>query len=327
MARVATTERLMVRTVSDPGFLDLPERVQFLWYRLLSYALGAHEKGRIRFSGLSGSVSAAVSRQVPMTETEVETALATLERLGWLERDEETQSLWMPGARAGAARAEAARINGSKGGKPRKGETREEARERREDLRRRQGHLMMGIPGGAAETHGTHHEPSEESSCAVPTTTSLQELSCSSTAREHDDVASLAVELAQLARLDARRFDLQPVQAWLEAGASAALLRQVVQRVASRGSYAPERVNGWGYFTQALREALSTTTAPVTRAPIVRPAGPSGRERGYARQYLDLLNDNRPGSEQERSRQESFMRNYAPAAWKLVQEALRQDAA
>lgn len=263
-----------------------------------------------------------------MTETEVETGLATLERLGWLERDEETQSLWMPGARAGAARAEAARINGSKGGKPRKGETREEARERREDLRRRQGHLIMGIPGGAAETHGTQHEPSEESSCAVPTTTSLQELSRSSTAREHDDdVASLAVELAQLARLDARRFDLQPVQAWLEAGASAALLRQVVQRVASRGSYAPERVNGWGYFTQALREALPAMTAQVTRAPIVRPTGPSDRERGYARQYLDLLNDNRPGSEQERSRQESFMRNYAPAAWKLVQEALRQDAA
>jgi len=102
----------------------------------------------------------------------------------------------------------------------------------------RQGHLMMPISGGQAETQ----EPNAESSRAVLPTTPLSiENSSSPTAREEAALVSLFAQLAGIAKLEGRQFEPAPVQEWLEAGASAALLRQAVRMVAGRNSYVPER--------------------------------------------------------------------------------------
>jgi hypothetical protein len=329
MARNSSSERQLLRAASDAGFRVLPPMVRLLWFELLAFAAGAPEKGRLRFLH---SVSSSVARLLSLSETEVETGLETLAKLGLVEEDAETNSLWMPGARAGLARVDAAKVNGMRGGRPRKGETLEQYHARRERERfqgMRQGHLMMPISGGQAETQETEAEPNAESSRAVLPTTSLSTDSSSSpTAREETALVSLAVELAGIAKLEGRRFDAAPVQEWLEAGASAAVLRRAVQLVASRGSYAPERVNGWGYFNPAVREAM--TTMPTRSSPVAAPAvhsGPSAAEQGYARQYLDMVSGKAPSTEQERARKEGFMRRYAPAAWALVEEALGKAAA
>lgn len=331
MARNSSSERQLLRAASDAGFRVLPPMVRLLWFELLAFAAGAPEKGRLRFLH---SVSASVARLLSLSETEVETGLETLAKLGLVEEDADTNSLWMPGARAGLARVEAAKTNGLRGGRPRKGETLEHYHARRERERMqgmRQGHLMMPISGGQAETQETEAEPNAESSRAVLPTTSLSiDSSSSPTAREETALVSLVAELAGIAKLEGRRFDPAPVQEWLEAGASAAVLRRAVQLVASRGSYAPERVNGWGYFNPAVREAM--TAAPATSiqasraAPSLAPSGPSEAERGYARQYLDMVSGEVPSTEQERMRKEGFLRRYAPAAWAIVEEALRHAA-
>jgi len=331
MARNSSSERQLLRAASDAGFRVLPPMVRLLWFELLAFAAGAPEKGRLRFLH---SVSASVARLLSLSETEVETGLETLAKLGLVEEDADTNSLWMPGARAGLARVEAAKANGLRGGRPRKGETLEQYHARRERERMqgmRQGHLMMPISGGQAETQETDAEPNVESSRAVLPTTSLSidsNSSSSPTAREETALVSLASELAGIAKLEGRRFDPAPVQEWLEAGASAALLRQAVRTVAGRNSYVPERVNGWGYFNPAVREAMAAM--PQAPAPVVAPAAPSGpseAERGYARQYLDMMSGKVPSTEQERARKEGFMRRYAPAAWALVEVELRQAAA
>lgn len=332
MARNSSSERQLLRAASDAGFRVLPPMVRLLWFELLAFAAGAPEKGRLRFLH---SVSASVARLLSLSETEVETGLETLAKLGLVEEDADTNSLWMPGARAGLARVEAAKTNGLRGGRPRKGETLEQYHARRERERMqgmRQGHLMMPISGGQAETQETEAEPNAESSRAVlPTTSFSIDSSSSPTAREETASASLVAELAGIAKLEGRRFDSAPVQEWLEAGASAAVLRRAVQLVASRGSYAPERVNGWGYFNPAVREAMATTR-PLAAQAGDRAPGPTRmnadeREQAQAREYLDMLSGAVPSTEQEKERKASFLRTYAPQAWTLVEHALAAAAA
>ncbi|EHM00458.1 hypothetical protein HMPREF9946_02589 [Acetobacteraceae bacterium AT-5844] len=332
MARAAPTERLLVRTVTDMGFDDLPMPVQYLWYRLLSFALGSLEKGCIRFSGFSGSVSASVSKRIPMPETEIETGLETLEKLGWLERDEAAHCLWMRDMRANAARAEAAKANGSKGGRPRKGETLEQARERKAELARRQGHFMMPISGGLAETQETEQKPNAESSRAgaVVTTTSDIEVSGGSIAREETDLVSLVEDLAATARLPAgRRLSAEPVAEWLAAGVSVGTIRSVVAKLSRRPSYDPLKVSTWRYFGPGIEEALAKRPEPQPAAHT--PLAETVHDEDGARAGLDAngqlwvkgWKDARQRG-QDTTAKEATMRSVCPAAWDVVQQLMRR---
>jgi hypothetical protein len=265
MARASSALlNLMRRTLTDLDFRSQCNEVRLICGHLLALGLVAQPQGRL---GFFGSVLSLVSREFSIPETQAETQLETLEKLGWIERDEDTDSLWMSGTRAGAARTEAAKANGCRGGRPRKGETLEQMRERKAELARRQGHLIMGISGGAAETQETQEKPNGESSRAVPTTTSSIEVSGGSTAREETDLVSLTRELATIARLPAnRQLDLEPVAAWLAAGASTGTIRSVVAKLASRGSYDPAKVMTWRFFNAGIKEAKAERSAPLPAA-------------------------------------------------------------
>lgn len=329
MARPSPTDRQLTHTVTDANFDDLPQALQWLWYRLFSLAICAPEKGRLFIFGRS--VSAWVSRRFSISETEAETQLETLAAIGMLELADD--SIWMPGARAGASRVEAARANGNRGGRPRKGESPEQyqARKARErEAERAQTSLMMPMAGGRAETQETQQKPEGESSRAVPTTSFLSvDTESGSTAREETDVGSLVATLATDAGLEpatARRLSPGPVRDWLAAGATTTLLREAVRRVASRSSYAPAKVSTWSYFGSAVQEDLQarrqTATAATSTPPALRVT-----DQDRADEYLAMLAGQLPSSRQQQISKASFLRQYCPGAWALVQAAGQADAA
>jgi hypothetical protein len=254
MARTTTCERQLLRAASDAGFRIVPPMVRLLWYELLAFAAAAPEKGRLRFLQ---SVSGSVSRLLSIPETDVETGLETLAALGLVEHDLATYSLWMPGARANSARKEAAQNNGLRGGRPKKGESAEQAYERR------QGHMVLPITGGLQETQETKAEPKPESSRAVLTESPLGEKV--STAHETAAWVSLGQKLAEIARLDPARggHSFHVVRSWLALpGASEDRLCEAVRKVAARPKYDPrtQRIS-LEYFTAAVREHLDRARA------------------------------------------------------------------
>jgi hypothetical protein len=196
-----------------------------------------------------------VSIAVSVWETDVETHLVTLRNRGLVETDETAGILRLPEAAAEEARTTAARINGLRGGRPRKGETAEEA------LRRRQGAFLMPLP--------KPKEPNVESSRARLSDSDSEEqsdLSVSPPREETEpaDVAALGQELAGMAGLDAVRsaFVFQDVRAWLALGATPELLRRVVGEVAGKARAQGKVIGSMRYFAAAVRDAVEAAKAP-----------------------------------------------------------------
>ncbi|WP_419900706.1 hypothetical protein [Roseomonas sp. USHLN139] len=250
MSRPSPYQRLLVSLAADASFRVLPPMVRLLMHELVAFFAAAPEPGRLRFLG---SVPASVSHLVSLNETEVETGLETLAALGLIEHETAANTLWLRGARAGCARAEAARINGSKGGRPRKnplpvpGQTA----------------LMLPIQGGAVETQETEAKPGRESSRAVVLTTSRREEG--STARELAAWVALGQQVADIAGLDPARggYDFSPVRGWLTKGASPELIVRTVQQVARRPDFATKKIRTLTYFDGAIDRAIKAPRPAV----------------------------------------------------------------
>ncbi|MBW6399996.1 hypothetical protein KPL78_19200 [Roseomonas sp. HJA6] len=281
MARACLCDRWLNRAAGDMGFRALPLLARMLWFEILAASTLAPEKGVLRFPC---SVSDAVSRLVNRTETDVETDLAALADLGWLDLDEDGRSVALPGVKAASARTEAARTNGLRGGRPRKGETRETARERR------QGTLMLPMAGGAAETQETETEPRPESSRAAAKPIAIEKKEAAD-AREETDWVALGAELFVLAGLDPARghHSALPVKGWLEAGAPPDLIREVVRTVAARPRRDGKPIGNLMYFGRAVMEALDTARARP------EPAAPSDWDLYQAEVMRDWESNGRHG--------------------------------
>lgn len=255
MARSCACDRWLTRAASDIGFHALPPLAQLLWFRLLAAAISADEVGHLRFPC---SVAEAVSRLLNRTVTEAETDLSALADLGWVEADADGRGLWMVGAKARNARAEAARLNGLKGGAPRKGEGKEAYRERRQTS------MMLAIQGGAGTTQETKPEPNHESSRAAAKPLAIEAKQAA--VREGDDFASVGMWIAETAGLDPARgrHSYLPVKGWMDAGASADLIREVVRtKVANTSS----KIQSIGWFRNAVMEAIERPAAAASVEP------------------------------------------------------------
>jgi hypothetical protein len=114
--------------------------------------------------------TAEIAMWIAAPETEVETHLKTLIEFGLLTRRSSDGALMMPEA-IPVDQASSARQNGALGGRPRNGETPEEARNRRA-----QGHLKLPIAGGRLETQQTQAKPSNENPVCPGTTTTTTTL-------------------------------------------------------------------------------------------------------------------------------------------------------
>lgn len=236
----------MAAVEGDPRLRTLPLAARMLFLLVAEAAARSPVPGLLPFRE-----PRRVSLLVSASETETETQLETLRREGLI-RDE-GEGIGVPLLLDAPPRAEAARRNGAAGGRPRKGETADAARERR------QREMLLPLPAAAAA------KPSE-TQAAKPvslTTTTTSQVSRSSeaqegkgSAREAPEWAVLGAEVAELARLDGARggFDYRPVQAWLAEGATPDQVRAAVLRAASRPTYSADRVRSLGYFAKAVAD-------------------------------------------------------------------------
>ncbi|MFC4169619.1 hypothetical protein [Teichococcus aestuarii] len=247
---------LIQTAMADPNFRLLPRALKGFWVELVELLLASPTPGRVCFLGsVFASVSRLVSISEPISETDVETHLETFARLGLIELDREANAILSATYRAESAKAEAARNNGKNGGRPRKGESKEEA------LARRQGNLMLPVTGGRSETQETDAEPIRESSRAVTTTSSSKEVG--STAREAAASVSLGHELAEIAGMNAVSggYDFSWVRGWLSQGATPDMIRQAVRAVAARKGYSGAGIHTFKYFDGAVQRTMQQRAA------------------------------------------------------------------
>lgn len=254
MSRRCACGRLMALVEGDPRLRTLPLAARMLFLLVAEAATRAAVPGLLPFAE-----PRRVSLLVSASETEVETQLETLIAEGLLRRQD--GGLGVPALLDAPPRAEIARRNGAAGGRPRKGETREAARERR------QAEMMLVVPGGAKPSETQAPEPVQPRT----TTTEVQSVVVVSPEPPARDAAPewvlLGQELAQLARLNPTMpWDARPVQGWLASGLTAAQVRAAVRRVVERSGYDPMRVRSLGYFRQAVEEQRGIVV-PAASAP------------------------------------------------------------
>lgn len=251
MGKRCACERLFDRLRSDTRLATLPMAAQMLWLQLMR--LASETQDGVLHLGFRLGFLTALSKAVSQSETEVETALAALEEIGAAVRGEDGRSLIMSEAAAASERVKAARANGLRGGRPRRGETTEAYRERR------QGNLMLPVSGGRGETQETETEPNVESSRGAAASIAKRE---SAAAAGGGEVwVSLGMELADTARLDPHRpWSCHDVKGWLDVGATPELIRAEVERIANRPGYQPPTA-GLRYFTKPVLAAVERGTA------------------------------------------------------------------
>lgn len=254
MARRCACERLLAFWEGDPRFALAGVAASAIWLRLVRAVQQLGDGSVFRMGSASVSVGD-IATVIRTQETETEPALNRLLELGLLAR--EADGAWsIPWLAEGAARTNAARSNGLRGGRPRKGETPEEA------MRRRQGHLPLPIEGGRE----TDAKPKAESSRASTESSSSSSPPPSPQSLDARALVALVEELAEIAGMDPARggYNGSAVRAWLARGATPELLREVVRRVRSRSSAA---IAGFAYFNRAVEEAIAAAAeAPVSVA-------------------------------------------------------------
>ena len=269
MARRCACERLLAFWESDPRFALAGVAASAIWLRLVRAVQQLGDGSVFRMGSASVSVGD-IAMVIRTQETETEPALNRLLELGLLAR--EADGAWsIPWLAEGAARTNAARHNGLRGGRPRKGETPEQA------MARRQGHLPLPIEGGRE----TDAKPNAESSRASIESSSLSSPPPSQSLDARELVA-LVEELAEIAGMDPARggYNGAAVRGWLARGATPELLRDVVRRVRARSQAA---IGTFAYFNRAVEEAVAAAAE--------RPAGPGAglEESPWARALEDHM--------------------------------------
>lgn len=256
---------LIVTLMADMRVRQLPLATKGVLLHLLELLLASPTPGVVRFlQPVAMSVARLVSVAEPMTETEAGTHLEALAALSILVLDQDAREIRLQVMAQSTAKAEAARTNGKAGGAPRKGETREAY------LARKQGSLMMPMPGGAAAASGTQGNPSSAPSCAreigKPKNNSSS-FSLSSPREALPAPSHEAVALAgELATMFALRFQqAEVVQGWLLKGWSAATIRTVAVAFAARADRPP--MTSIRYLERQVAEQAEIDAANVPAAP------------------------------------------------------------
>lgn len=273
MAKACDCSAILEAYETDPRLLALPLAVRGLWLALVL---------RMRRMGQSvlllGSVVPnlrEIAMLVPMAETELETQLEQLLAHGMLVRREDG-ALECPLLAARMKRAETARINGLKGGRP-----------RRDGQPPGQRSLIMAVPGGAAAAGAkTQAEPGAEA-VGIPAKPAMPSEEKAKQAVP-EDWPRVAQAAADAAGLDPAKgtWTLGVVREWMAQGADEALILGVIQGVMGRPN--PPAVRGLGYFAKAIGEALAVArvapavvAGPVDAAQVARSEAWAARMEAY----------------------------------------------
>lgn len=263
MSRSCACQRLLDTLKTDMRLRALPLSVRCLWLLLVDALASQPEPGVFMMGSRPGS-DAEIALAVSASETEVKPALETLVAVGLLERRADGAIVVpdLPQAR----RAAQNRQNGGLGGRPRAGETADQARQRRQ-----QGSFMLPIQGGGGETQGNRKQTETRLAGArgLPATAEEEE---AAKPREvsAEEAQGLAAELAAVARFGPGvLWHGGPVANWLRMpGVTADVLRAGFAEVAGRASYRPPGA-GFGYFERMVPEwaARARDAAPALAGP------------------------------------------------------------
>lgn len=253
MSRSCACRHLMDALRNDPRLRLAPLGAQALWLRLVDALANLPEPGVFLLGSKPGSIRE-ISLLVSAPEPEVATYLDYLLETGLLIRREPDGAIAVPDPTP-LQRSSQARKNGSFGGRPRKGETPEQARHRRG-----QAEMLLSIPGGV-ETH----ENRQETEPPLAGARGLAAAKAEDAASKPRDVSQQAVEalgneLGELARMDPNgQWTWAPVADWLRMGATPELLREAFRGVIARDGYEVPRV--LKYFDGAVTDALAKARA------------------------------------------------------------------
>jgi hypothetical protein len=259
MGRRCACKDLLTAARSNPKLRVIPPAARWLWLMLSDIMLETPEPGVLQFGSMTVS-PLEISMMVSMTETEVETQLETIIKVGLISRRDDGV-LVIPTMQEASRRVTMARQNGGFGGRPRRGETAEQAR-----LRRTQDNLVMPIQGGLSETQENQNR-TERFKTKLTSLEALESKKASLAVNSYE----LGFELAKIAGVDpaSERYDFGLVTRWLAEGATPELLREVFCEVTGRSSY--ETPKSIGYFTKAVRDRLQVTPPSVAQKPAEDP--------------------------------------------------------
>ncbi len=256
MARKCDCSFILDAFETDPRLACLPLAVRALWLVLVRRMQQLGQSVLVFGSEIPNP--AEIAMMVPMAETELETHLVPLLARGLLVRREDG-ALESPLLAGRAKRAETARINGLKGGRPRK-----------DGAPPAQRTMPLPIAGGrataAAETQRKPNAAPSVFPAKLSSSSSEKAEAEAGGAREAitpDLVQRVGHAAAEAAGLDPARgtWTISVVRQWLDAGADLALILATIGAVMSRGTATPR---GLGYFTPAVLEAVATRPAAVS---------------------------------------------------------------
>lgn len=271
MARKCDCSLILEAFETDPRLACLPLAVRALWLVLVRRMQQLGQSVLVFGSEIPNQ--AEIAMMVPIAETELETQLAPLLARGLLVRREDG-ALESPLLAARQKRAETARINGLKGGRP-----------RRDAVGAGQRSMPLPIRGGRAEGMAETQEKPNAGGVGFPAklSSSSAEKAEAGGAREAvtpELVQRVGHAAAEAAGLDPARgtFTFGVVRRWLEAGADEALILATIGAVMARGNVMPRAL---GYFGPAVEEAMRTR--PVAEAPVAAEAWAETAEAFNAR--------------------------------------------
>lgn len=240
MARRCVCSKLLDQLRTDPRLRALPLAARAVWLEIVAGLVAFAPAGRIRFPH---PVTEAVARWVGGSETEIETHLETLAQLGLVSLDDDRRGLAVPELAAAAARSEINRINGLKGGRPRK--------HRPPDPSQRE--MLLASRGGRAETEKTETEPRPSHACVDDDSDRIERSS------SHPEWVSIGLELAEILDLpDQARWNTRCVAQWLADGADRAMLVDIANEVRARTD---ARIGSLRFIVREVERALAERKA------------------------------------------------------------------
>ncbi len=256
MARKCKEARLLGMVLDDVRFRLAGNAAVVVWLRVVRLMEQIGSPGRLHLGSASGSASGSefgyvlgfhdIPLGLGVSETEWKTEYETLIMHGLLVRDGDVISAPLVVDAPSSKRAEAARINGLKGGRPRKNAPKPDQRE-----------MLMPVSGGAVAAAKTETEPETHlaRTCARADRSDRSDIrSDRSDPHTGDDWVKFAQEMAEVAGLNPVHggWDLRPVQGWLDAGISRETIREEIAWRATLSGYQPPR--SFMAFNNRIRE-------------------------------------------------------------------------
>lgn len=269
MARKCLCDTLLDSEFVRHRLLLVPAAARWIWLSLAKAMAVSDDPGVLRF-GCGLGLSALVSRLVSVSETEAETELENLIAVGLLVRRGQDEIALPDLVPAWSKRAEAARINGLKGGRPPK---------RQQDQGQRT--MTMVLPGGRS---GAPDDNRMAPRSVSPVAAAIAIKASSSSKQEPNaspstDVDAIGREAAEAAGLNdaTGQHTWGIVGQWLAAGATREMILDVIEDRRATGV----RVRSLRYFDQPVRDAI----AQARRTP--PPSAMSEAEREARRRWND----------------------------------------